>query len=452
MKYIFITLLILTSVFSLYSQEGLTAQKAVMVALENNYQMKIADKQVEIAEKNNKWSEAGLFPIVDLTAGYNQSIVDNTNNPFTFTPGLIYNGQINPAINVNWNLFSGFAVKITKDRLEQLEGQSNGNYSLILENTAYDVLLAYYNALFQESQLINLKEVLVLTRKQYKYEESKQQLGQSNHLEVVQMRNQLLSDSINIMQQKVVRDNAYRNLLLLMNVPEEELTGTDFPALTDSLGVPLGSFEKEKVTEEIKANNQNLKNQLINLELQKTNTSLQRSFLYPTLTAQLGASPSFGNFRALNSPESNTSTQQISQASTQQISYFANVSLRYSLFDNWKNKRAVEVSKIQEEISEMNVKELEKQLFANSHNLVDLYEIRNHLVNVSTENVEYAEQAYKMGLDRYNLGSINSIDLLQLRNSYLNAKLNYTNLLYQRIQTYLELYKLIGSLRLEYSN
>ena len=444
MKYLFLFLLIVSFTNSSFSQENLSAQKAVMMALENNFQMKIADKQIEIAEKNNKWSEAGLFPTVDLSAGYNHSIVDNTNNPFTFTPGLIYNGQTNPGINVNWNLFSGFAVKISKDRLNQLESQSNGNYSLVIENTAYDVLLAYYNALFQESQLDNLKDVLRLTRKQYQYEESKQKLGQSNHLEVVQMRNQLLSDSINIMQQEVVRDNAYRNLLLLMNVPEEELSGSNFPALTDSLGIPLTSFDKEKITEDITANNQNLKNQLINLELQKTNTDLQRSFLYPTLTAQLGASPSFGNFRTLSGPEMN--------ASTQQISYFANVSLRYSLFDNWKNKRAVEVSKIQEEINEMNVQELEKQLFANSQNLVDLYQIRNHLVNVSTENVAYAQQAYKMGVDRYNLGSINSIDLLQLRNSYLNAKLNYTNLLYQRIQTYLELYKLTGSLRLEYTD
>lgn len=437
------TLLTLTS-FSLFAQKELTAKEAVMRALENNFQMQIAEKEVEIAKKNNKWSEAGLFPTVELTAGYNQSIVDNTNNPFTFTPGLIYNGQINPGINVNWNLFSGFAVKISKNQLSQLEAQSNGNSSLILENTAYDVLLAYYNALFQENQLENLKDVFELTKKQYNYEENKQQLGQSNQLAVAQMRNQLLSDSINIMQQEVVRDNGIRNLLLLMNVPEEDLTGKDFPRLADSLGVPLDGFDKETLTDEIASNNQNLKNQMINLELQKTNTEMQKSFLYPTIGVQLGASPSFGNFRTLNDDNLN--------ASTQQISYFANVSLRYSLFDNWKNKRAVEVSKIQEEINEMNVKELEKQLFSNSYNLIDLYEIRNHLANVASENVAYAKQAYEMGMERYNLGSINSIDLLQLRNSYLEANLNHTNILHQRIQTYLELYKLTGSLRLEYLN
>lgn len=444
MRRLFFTILFLSTYIGTFSQEELTAEQAVMTALENNFQMQITSKQVEIAEKNNKWSEAGLFPAVELTAGYNQSIVDNTNNPFTFTPGLIYSGQINPGINVNWNLFSGFAVKISKDRLNQLEAQSNGNSSLILENTAYDVLLAYYNALFQESQLDNLQDIFELSKKQYTYEENKQQLGQSNQLAVAQMRNQLLSDSINIMQQKIVRDNAYRNLLLLMNAPEEDLTENNFPTLVDSLGIPLEGFDKETLSEEITTNNQNLKNQLINLELQKTNTELQRSFLYPTLGVQLGASPSFGNFRALNDDNLN--------ASTQQISYYANVSLRYSLFDNWKNKRAVEVSKIQEEISEMNVLELEKQLVSNGYNLVNLYEVRNQLANVASENVAYAKQAYDMGMERYNLGGINSIDLLQLRNSYLNATLNQTNILHQRIQTYLELYKMKGSLRLEYLN
>ncbi|MEX2483384.1 MAG: TolC family protein [Brumimicrobium sp.] len=444
MNKVIISIIILSITnFISVGQEKLSASDAVMHALENNFQMQIANKQIEVAEKNNKWSEAGLFPTVELTAGYNHSIVDNTNNPFTFTPGLIYNGQVNPGINANWNIFSGFGVKITKERLEQLETQSKGNASLILENTAYDVLIAYYNALYQESQLKNFQEVYKLSKKQSKYEEDKQNLGQSNQLAVVQMKNQLLSDSINIMQQKVVRDNAYRNLLLLMNVDKDELTQSQFPELIDSLGMPLETIENENLTEKITNNNQNLKNQLINLELQKSNTQLQRSFLYPTLGLQVGASPSFGNFRALNDDNLN--------AETQQISYFANVSLRYSLFDNWKNKRAVEVSKIEEEISKLNVDELEKELITNSHNLIELYSIRNQLVNVALANKEYAKQAYDMGLTRYNLGSINSIDLLQLRNSFLEANLNYADLLHQRMQTYLELYRLTGMLQLEYN-
>lgn len=436
-------LLVFSSLNSMGQQE-LSAKDAVLKALENNFQIQIAEKQVDISERNNSWSEAGLFPTVELSASVNNSVVDNTNNPFTFTPGLIYNRSISPGITANWNIFSGLGVKITKDRLEQLEEQSNGNANVIIENTAYDVLTAYYNCLMQKAQLNNLKEVFKTTKLQVNYEEKRTNLGQANKLALAQIQNQLYSDSINIIQQRIVTDNAVRNLMLLMNVPAEEIENGRFPLLSDSLNVKLNPVNQQEVVSSLRNNNQNLKNQIINEQLQRTNTQMQRSFLYPTLNLQLGASPNFGNFRSLS--------QDNLQEETQQINYFANLNLRYTLFNNWKNKRALEVSKIQEEIASMNTQEMEKQLVTNAVNLTEQFKVRNQLVNVADINVNYAKEAFELGEKRFKLGSINSIELAQLRNAYVNAKLNYTNLLFQRIQTYLEIYRTSGNLLLTYSD
>ena len=431
-------------VFSLNGQEKLSAKEAVLKALENNFQMQIAEKQIDIAEKNNTWSEAGLFPTVDLTASLNNTVIDNTNNPFTFTPGLIYNRAISPGITANWNIFTGMGVKISKDRLQQLENQSNGNANTILENTAFDVLSAYYNCLMQRAQLENLVELFETTKKQVKYEEKRTDLGQVNKLALAQVQNQFYSDSINIIQQEMLYENSLRNLMLLMNVETEKIQDNSFPILTDSLKIEIEPIDQEEVVKNVTENNQNLKNQMINEQLQRTSTQLQRSFLYPTLNFQMGASPNFGNIRSLS--DNNL------QAETQQINYFANLSLRYSLFNNWKDKRAVEVSKIQEEITAMNTQELTNQLIATTVNLTEQYIVRNKLVNVAATNVNYAEQAFDLGLTRFKLGGINSIELAQLRNALLNAKLNYTNLLFQRIQTYLEIYRTSGNLLLTYNN
>lgn len=439
-----LSLYILSIAFSTSSQENLSAKDAVLKALENNFQMQIAEKQVNIAEKNNTWSEAGLFPTVELTASLNNTVVDNTNNPFTFTPGLIYNRSLSPGITANWNIFTGMGVKISKDRLQQLEEQSNGNAKTILENTAYDVLSAYYNCLVQRAQLENLKGLISTTKKQVLYEEKKANLGQVNKLALAQIQNQLYSDSINIIQQEMMYENALRNLMLLMNVEENEIQEGLFPVLSDSLEVEIEPIDQEELVKKVTENNQNLKNQMINEKLQQTSTQLQRSFLYPTLNLQLGASPNFGNVRSLS--DNNL------QAETQQVNYFANLSLRYSLFNNWKDKRAVEVSKIQEEIASMNTQELKKQLITTTVNLSDQYIVRNKLVDVASTNVNYAKQAFDLGLERFKLGSINSIELAQLRNALLNAKLNYTNLLFQRIQTYLEIYRTSGNLLLTYSD
>ena len=442
-KVYFIFLLVILANVSI-SQNNLSAEGAVMIALENNFQMQIASKQIQIAEKNNKWSEAGLFPTVDLSATLGNSIIDNTNNPFTFTPGILASRQINPSINANWNLFAGLGVKMSKQRLEQLEDQSRGNAMVIVENTASDVLKAYYNVLVQQTRPDVLDEVFSLSKKQVAYEEIKQDYGQTNSLALMQLKNQLFTDSINIIQQRINYENASRNLLLLMNVDTEEIVNNNFPVLTDSLTKLLNPFSKEELLEEMRANNQNLKNQLINQELQKTGTQIQRSFLYPVVSLQLGAAPSFGSFRSIGGA-SNLS------AETQQVTYFGNVSVRYNLFNNWKNQRAVTVSKIQEEIAAMNTQDLEKQLTNNTINLHSLWEVRNQMVNLSQQNMEYAKKAFEIGKSRYELGNINSIELTSLQNSYLNAAMNYYDNLYQRIDVYLELYKLSGRLQLDYS-
>ena len=425
------------------SQTNLSAEGAVVIALENNFQMQIASKQILIAEKNNKWSEAGLFPTVDLSASLGNSIIDNTNNPFTFTPGILASRQINPSINANWNLFAGLGVKMSKQRLEQLEDQSRGNAMVIIENTASDVLKAYYNALVQQTRLNVLKEVFSLSKKQVAYEEIKQDYGQSNSLALMQLKNQLFTDSINIIQQRINYENASRNLMLLMNVETEEIVKNNFPVLTDSLTKLLNPFNKDELLQEMSANNQNLKNQLINQELTKTGTQIQHSFLYPIVSLQLGAAPSFGSFRSIGG------TMNLS-AETQQITYFGNISVRYNLFNNWKNQRAVAVSKIQEEIAAMNIQDLEKQLTNTTINLHSLWEVRNQMVNLSQQNMDYAKKAFEIGKSRYDLGTINSIELTSLQNNYLNASISYYDNLYQRIDVYLELYKLSGRLQLDY--
>jgi outer membrane protein TolC len=130
----------------------LSLQDAINLALERNYQILISNKQIDIADKNNKWSEAGLFPTVSLNATFNNVIQDNRDNPFTFTPGLILQQSFQPSINLNWNVFSGFFVLMNKQRLDYLEQQSRGNAMLIIENTVLEVIKVYYTAVLQKEK------------------------------------------------------------------------------------------------------------------------------------------------------------------------------------------------------------------------------------------------------------------------------------------------------------
>ena len=421
------------------AQHNLTAKQAVFISLENNYQIQIAEKQLEISEKNNKWSEAGLFPTVTLSVGNNNSIQDNTNNPFTLTPGLILSQSLSPSLNLNWNLFSGFAVKISKERLSQLEEQSSNNVIAVIESTIQDVLKAYYTAQLQSDRKEMFQSILDASRKRFEYYELKEKYSNSNSLELLQFKNQYLTDSTNLLMQDISYSNAIRNLGIIMNDTVYVESGYN---LTDKIDVVVAEVSYDSAHEDMLVNNQNLKNQFIGLELQKSNTSFRKSFLYPVLSFQAGVNPSWSKIREMENNLINIETNS--------LVYYGNLNLQYTLFNNWKNKRAVEVSKIQEEISVLNIQSMEKTLSSTLKNLIDLYNLRRQLVEISQENMVYAEKAYELAEKRFNVGSINSIDLASFQNNYENTMIQHYENLFNKMDTYLEIYKMTGKISLEY--
>lgn len=426
---------------SAWGQETLSAKQAVFTALENNYQVSISEKQLEIAETNNSWAGAGAFPSVTLGIANNNTIQDNTNNPLTFTPGIIMSNNLAPSLAVNWNIFTGFAVRISKTRLEQLEGQSANNAMSVIESTVQDVLKAYYTVQLQKEQLELLGTISSQSRDLYNYYKLKEKYSTSNSLESLQFRNQFLTDSMNYLMQEINYDNAMRNLLLLMN----DTTGTAY-SLSDPLDVELGLIDRNALKNELLSNNANLKNQLINIELQKTNTELQKSFLYPTLSVQLGTNPSWSWIRNLQ----NDPNAPFNSIETNNLTYYGNLNLRYTIYDNWKNKRSVAIAKIQEEISELTFAETSRTLSNTLENLLDLYEARNNMLSISEENMLYAEKAYNLARSRYDLGTINSVDLATFQTNYRNAMIRHYENLFNRLDTYLEIYRMTGKIGLEY--
>lgn len=421
------------------SIDTLSAKKAVFIALEKNYAVQISKAQTAISTKNNTWGEAGLYPTVALNVGVNTNIQDNTNNPFTFTPGLILSTSLSPNLSLNMNLFSGMAVRISKNRLEQLEQQSNGNALLVIESTILDVLKSYYSAVVQRDRLAVLEVLKSNALKRYKYYDRKQDIGTGSSLEELQFKNLYYSDSINTLVQQISYENSLRNLYLLMN---SELDMQSLPHLSDSLSINFPLINFEEIRAELPNSNQELKNQYIALELQRTNTAFQKSFLYPTLSLQGGFTPSKSWFRDLNDP-----SLQINTAVTM---YNAGVNLRYNLFNNWKNKRAVETSKIQETIGQMTYDRMKNSISSTLSTLINSYKGNAEIVELSTRNLSYAKKVWELAETRYNLGTLNSVDLVNFKNTYQNQSLQHFEFVFTKISTYLEIYKLSGKLRLDY--
>ena len=438
----FICFFSLFSILCCFSQEiqNLSAKDAVFISLKNNYAIQISAAQQRISEKNNTWSEAGLYPTISLNIGANTTIQDNTNNPFTFTPGVILSTNLSPNLSLNMNLFSGFAVRISKQRLVQLESQSKGNAIAVIESTVLEVLRAYYQALAQKEKLNALNELKKNSFNRLKYYDLKNEIGVSNSLEALQFKNLYFSDSINATIQKISFENSIRNLFLLMNVP---LRIDSIPNLTDEFNLEFPIIDFEDALSSLPSANQELKNQYLAIELQRTNTAFQKSFLYPTLTLQAGFTPAKSWFRDLNDPNL--------KITTEVMMYNGGLNLRYNLLNNWKNRRAIEASKIQESIATLTYENMRKSMENSLSTLINTYKGNTELVALAELNLDYAKQAWQLAEKRFKLGTLNSIELITFKNTYENQTLQYFDFLLTKINTYLEMYKMTGKMKLYYS-
>lgn len=424
--------------FNFVAQENLTAMGAVKIALENNYDIQIAELQNQTSAINNTWGEAGLFPTVTLAVGNNNTIQDNTGNPFAF-PGTTLSQGLQPSLAVNWNIFSGFAVRISKTRLELLEEQSANNAASVIESTIQETLKAYFVAQLQNKRLELFSNVMNLSRETFEYYKLKEKYSTTNSLELLQFRNQYLTDSTNYLMQEISYKNSLRNLLLIMN--DSTAYGKTY-VLTDDLELNPEIIDFSLLKEQLLENNFNLKNQLINIELQKKNTAYQKSFLYPTLSFQAGINKGWTWIDKLDNGDP---TLQL-----ENLSYYGNLNLRYTIYNNWKTKRVIEVSKIQEEIQELSQESMQKTLLTTLQNLKELYDARDNLVDISSENIEYSRKAFDLAKVRFDQGTINSISLEGFKNNFQNTEIQHFENLYNRLDTYLELLRLSGNLSLQY--
>jgi len=75
--------------FSSYSQRDLSAKEAIPIALENNYQVQIAEIQTEIPEINNTVGAEGAIPTLMMCVAQINTNQKHMTKPHTLTPEVL---------------------------------------------------------------------------------------------------------------------------------------------------------------------------------------------------------------------------------------------------------------------------------------------------------------------------------------------------------------------------
>jgi outer membrane protein TolC len=308
---------------------------------------------------------------------------------------------------------------------------SDMSLKMTLENTLTDIINAYYSVLLESEKLNVTKELMDLSRDRYKYFLLKQELGVAVTYDVLQLKNNFLTDSSSYLLQMMNTRTAVRELSKTMgdNQLNEYLPTDDF--LTTDTTYILGDLENLMLE-----NNTALQIQYLNETVIENSIKLAKSSMYPSLMLSAGADHTNSMYGDLGEDK----------LYTYSYGAYANLTLSYTVFNGFNRRRQINNAQIEADKLSLQTEELEMVMRNNLFLIWQLYENRKQLLKVAEENYKAAKLNLNISKEKFDVGAINSFNYRDVQMAYINTAFSLIQAKYNLISTHTDLKKISGKL------
>ncbi len=428
---------------SLYAQEELSKQDAVSLMLENNFGIKLAKNQIEIADNNQSILNSGYLPSFTAEAAAQYDEADDLRQ---FPNGTLQQDgtprqdvriegaetqRYDASLNANYLLFDGLGRYYNYKQLKEQYNLTELQARETIENTILQLFAVYFDVARLSENLEVLKQALDIsrnrvTRAQYQFE-----YGQDTKLALLQAEVDVVTDSINVLNARQQLSNAKRDLNVVMG--RELETGFE----VDTLVTFQNRISLENFVVEADMNNVTLLQAEKQVQISDYDIKATRALLLPSI----GLTGSYG-WNRINSPASAFFPSSVSKG--QSLAFGAN--LTWNLFDGGRNITSLKNSKIIKDSDEIQREQFKLEIKRDIANAKGDYENFLTIFAIRQQNVETNKNNLQRSQERLNLGQISSIEFRQAQVNLINAETSKSVAKYDAKLAELELLRLTGQL------
>lgn len=424
-------ILLLFCVVRTNAQEVLTLETAVKIALENNYEIKIATNNLTIGKTNVAIGNAGMLPTVTATVLDNNSIQNSSQTRQDGTETELDNAKNNSltyGVGLDWTIFDGLRMFTRLEQLKELQKLGEAQLKLTVITRISDVNAAYYNLVQQQQQLAALDTTIVISNQRLALAQNRFTIGKASKLEVLNAQVDLNTDQVALLRQKEL----YANSKILLNQLLARDVATDFKVI-DELEVDALLLLPELRALAEKQNPQ-LESQIINKRVAELELKQIKAARYPTVRIN----------SAYNFSESQSSLGFVAQSQSRGLNYGFSASL--NLFDGFAQNRNEKIAKIQIENSKLNIDQQNLALNSQLASSYQTYLTNLELISLEEKNESIAKQNLNITLDKFRIGTITTLEFRTAQLNYVNAKVRYSNAQFQGKLSEIALRELAGNL------
>jgi outer membrane protein len=421
---------------SLFAQNAnlrvITIDEAISIALENNYSLKQAKNELDLAEDLIFSEKADFLPSV--SANMNGSRTTGQQFLFDrFSEGLdpfvdVSSQSISGGMNASISLFNGFnnilTLKSSQSNKESREQQYERAKELVIFNTAS----RYLQVLLDKELLAIAKQNLETSTAQLEQVQAQVELGARPMVDLFNQEAQVANDELVVTQ----RENtlSLNSLLLIRQLEIDPLGAYDFvvPDLTLN-GLPWMDVNLRSLVNEALITRSDILSAEASISSLRYQMQVTKNSLLPTLRASAGVSSRYSDQYSIGGAEVSFSDQFFDQ----QVNRSLGLSFNVSLFNNWNRMYSIQSSQVQLKNAELNLDNSKMQVIQEVSQAYNDYSSYVKQLEASEKSLVASERAFQTQQERYNLGASTLIELTQAQSSFVSAQSNYTQAMYNLI-------------------
>lgn len=399
------------------NEETWNLERCIQYAVENNIQIQKSNVSEQQQDVSLKEAQAALFP--SLSFGMNQSL---NYRPLQSNPNsIVANGMANTSskkltengnysLNASWTVWDGKSntntIKIQKLNKKMAELDTEISKNSITEQITQLYIQILYST---EAKKVN-ESILETAKKQVERGREMMQNGLLSETELKQLEAQWSSAQYDVVNAQTQIDDYNLQLKQLLELdPSTDFQIADLE-ITDEQALQLVPSSSEVYSQAL----------LLRPEIQSKQTAIEAAKLSVDV-AKAGYQPSLSLNASISDSHYSTGAQVASQLK-ENLNGTIGLTLSVPIFDNRRNKSAVERAKLDQVTKSLELTEEQKNLY----NTIESYNLqaRNNQekFKASITKTESMESSYRLLNEQFENGLKNVVELLTGKDDLLQAQ------------------------------
>lgn len=415
------------------AQELLTVDEAVKIALENNYQVKMARNDLKMDELSVSPGQAGMLPKVDANVSDNNSRQNLSQVRSDGTEVELDNAKnrnLNYGVALEWTIFDGFRMFANHEQLKENQKLGEAELKQVVLNKVGEVLVTYYDLVQQQQQLTALDSTLIISEQRVELAQNRFTIGKASKLEVLNAQVDLNTDQTQMQRQQEL----YKNTKILLNEQLARDLKMDFvvaPEIFVDQALILEELENKVAVE-----NPQLQAEIINKRISELQLKQIKASRYPSVFVSTGYN--FGH--------TESSLGFTTSSDSRGFNYGFGATL--NLFDGFNQNRNEKLGKMAVENAEIAIAQQKQSLIAMVGTTYQTYLTNISLIELEEKNETIAKENLDITVEKYRIGIIPTIEFRTAQLNYINARVRHSNAKFQAKVSEIILKQLAGNLDL----